>query len=783
MSEQHNADTIDIRSIFRKIASKWWWFVITISLSLAAGVAIIKTTPKAYKVQAVMMMGDKSRTAFGGNQEEFIKGSSFLRSSADLEDQVAVLTSRSNMERALRRLDFGVSYYETTNFLTTEKYEHPPFIVKLDTVAVQVVGIPVQISVDRGAATYRVQAKGKNVMLYNVGKEDLMEEYVAEYNVDKVVPIGEPFVDQNLSFTVEFPEDRVYSDRSTYFFQLTSLDDLVLGYRGKTSAEPLGKESNIVVLQVKGEVVAKERAFLNKLMETYIEGEKFKQEQKGLKTINFIEDQIGTVSDSLRRVESSIEQFRFSSGGVMDVSRSNEALSQEKSRLNDERSLVLRKRNYCSNVLTKIRSTSDLRNMPTPGLSGIDDAVLNNLVMEITKLAGDLAAANATTGARSNPALISMERRMKNLTATLEQTAESLVEQADISLAEIDRRISRINFQSGQLPREERTLVNYERKFKLSDNLYNYLMEKRAEAGIAIASNQVDKVVIDPARMEGKKAIAPDKKVILGGAFLLGLFLPLMVILIRDMVNDRIADPDELKRLTKIPVLALIPSSKKRRIIGDDLRSVLAEAFRTARINLQYLNPGSKRQVIGFTSSSSGEGKTFCAVNMATIMANAGRRTIVIDADLRRPNLARTMEMSEEGVGLSTWLIGECAVDAMIKKTDVPGLDIITSGPIPPNPLELMESPMLSDLVEKLRERYDRIIFDCSPLGLVSEYVVLMRHVDLTLYVVRQGYTKRGALRLINEMYAEKQMNNVDLLLNDVKIGQGYGEGYGYYTK
>lgn len=781
MSDHATADTIDLRVIFKKLISKWWWFVITIGLSVGAGVAYIKTTPKSYLVQSVMLMGDKSRNAFGGGQEEFIKGTSFLRSSADLEDKVAVLTSRTNVARALQRLNFGVSYHETTNFLTTEKFDYPPFFVKLDTVAIQVVGIPIQISVDRKAGTYRVQAKGSNVMLYNVGKQELMEEFIPIYEVDRVVKIGEPFVDQNLSFTIEFPADRVYKEQSKYFFKLNSLDDLVLSYRGRTIAAPLSKESNIVVLQVNGEVVSKERAYLNKLMETYIEGEKFKQEQKGLKTINFIEDQIGSVSDSLRRVESSIEQFRFSSGGVMDVARSNEALAQERSRLNDERSMIMRKRSYCSNVLAKVRSASDLRNMPTPGLSGIDDAVLNNLVMEITKLAADLAAANATTGARSNPALIPMERRMKNLTASLEQTAESLVEQADVNLAEIDRRISRINFQSGQLPREERQLVNYERKFKLSDNLYNYLMEKRAEAGIAIASNQVDKVIIDEARMEGRKAVAPDKKVILGGAFLFGLLLPIGIILIRDLVNDRISDLDELKRVSTIPVLARIPSSKRKRLLADDMRSVIAESFRTARINLQYLNPDSKRQVIGFTSSSSGEGKTFCAVNLATIMANAGRRTLIIDADMRRPSLAKTMDLSEEGPGLSTWLIGECALDAMVRKTDIPGLDAITAGPIPPNPLELMESHRLGELVELLRERYDRIIFDSSPLGLVSEYVILMRHVDLSLYVVRERHTHRKALRFINEMVREGKIGKVDLLLNDVK---GLAkDGYGYYAK
>jgi capsular exopolysaccharide synthesis family protein len=784
MNEVQANDTIDLRALFAKLMAKWWWFGITITLSLAAGVAYIKTTPKQYMVQAVMLMGDRSRSPYGGgggDNQEFIKGTSFLRSTADLEDQVAILTSRTNVTRALQRLDFGISYYETTNFRTEERFDYPPFYVTIDTMAVQVIGVPIEVQVNRERGTYRVTGRGKHVQLYNVGKQLVLDQSLPRWEVDQEVPIGQPFVGDHLSFRIEFPADREYKSNSSYFFYHNSLDELVLDYRSRLGAEPLSKESNIVVLTIKGEAVNKEKAFLNKLMATYIEHEKAKQEQKGLKTINFIEDQITNVSDSLRRVESSIEGFRATSGGVMDVSRTNENLFQERSKLNDERSQLLRRRNYCSAVLEKVRTSDDLRNMPAPSSSGIDDPVLNNLVIEITKLSADIAAANTTTGPKNNPALIAMQGRYKNLQASLTQTAESLVEQAEMALAEIGRRIAMIDNQARQLPREERRLVNYERQFKLSDNLYNYLMEKRAEAGIAIASNQVDKVVVDEAHMEGRKAVAPNKKLVLGGAFLFGLFLPIGIIVVRDFFNDRICDMDELGRVSPIPVLAAIPNSKRPRLKPDEMRSALAESFRTARINLQYLNPGSARQVIGITSSASGEGKTFCAVNFSTILAGSGKRTLLIDADMRRPNVANTLGMNGEGPGLSTWLIGEATLDGIIRPTDVAGLDVITAGPVPPNPLELMEGERLLELLQQVRGRYDHVVIDASPMGLVSEYVVLMRHVDVNLYVVRERHTRRKALRHVNELYREGKAGRMDLLLNDAK--SVVGDGYGYYVK
>lgn len=777
MSGQVN-DTIDVRAILRKILSKWWLFGITVSIALALGVAYIKTTAKLYQVKTVVMMSEKSRNTLGGGKDEFLKGSSLLSNTSDIEDQIVQLTSISNTTKALRRLEFGISYFERKNFLTSEKFEYPPFFVKLDTVAVQVYGTPIYVSVDREAGTYRVKAQAKHATLYNLQKQVEMEGFIPDYKVDVVTKIGEPFVAEGLSFSIEFPEDRVYGKGVEHHFTINSLDALVAEYRAKTVAVPISDESNIVEVSTVGEVVAKEKQFLNKLVETFIESELLRRQQKGRRTINFIEQQIGSVSDSLKQVQSNIQSIR-SSSTVFNVGQSADVILTDRSRLEDERSQWERKRLYCQQILQKLRANDDFRNVPAPQSSGIDDAVLNSTVLELTRLAADLAAENMNT-VRSNPKIVTMERRIRNLQSSLIATAEGLVEQANIAIADITKRLGGLSYQLGQLGRAEVDISSSQRDFELSGNLYNYLMEKKYEASIAVASDQVDKFVIDDARTVGGKPVKPSKKVVLGGALLFGLLFPLGLILIRDFFNDTITDLDQLKRLSPLPVLATIPASKRKRVMPDEPKSLLAESFRTARINLQYLNSSSERQVVGFTSSTSGEGKTFCAVNLATVMALSGKRTLILDADMRRPRLAETLGMTE-GNGLSTYLIGECGIDDMVRASDIKGLDVITAGPIPPNPLELVELPRMTQLFAQLRERYDHIVVDASPMGLVSEFVIIMRHVDLSLYVVRQGYTRRGALRLINDMVKDGKVERIDLLLNDVK--QGHGEGYGYYTK
>lgn len=208
-----------------------------------------------------------------------------------------------------------------------------------------------------------------------------------------------------------------------------------------------------------------------------------------------------------------------------------------------------------------------------------------------------------------------------------------------------------------------------------------------------------------------------------------------------------------------------------------DDRSALAEGFRTARINLQYLNPDLDRQVVGVTSSTSGEGKTFCSVNLATVMALGNKRTILLDADMRKPRVHERFGIPL-GDGLSTYLIGSAGLDQVIRKTDIPLLDVITAGPIPPNPLELFEHARMAEMLQQLRARYDQIVVDASPMGVVSEFKVLLHHLDLTLYVVRQGYTHRAMLKPINELYRTDKLKHIDLLFNGVKAGEDYGYVY-----
>lgn len=770
------SDIIDLRAVVKKLLHRWWWFGITCGLAGALGVAYLKVTPKTYLVEARMLMGEGDRSGFG-KKEDFLKGMSLVRGSSQLEDDIAIMTSRTNILKTLRRLDFSVTYYERSNFMTKERYDYPPFKVHLDSVAVQITGIPIFVSVDKQAGTYTVSAEGENVRLYNLQQQELMDEFLPSYRINQTARIGEPFVGDHLSFRIDFPEDRTYSTRSEYFFHIVSLEQQLMNYGSRLQVEVPDNKGHIVRLSMTGHAPNKEIAFINKLMETFIEGALYKQQQKGRKTISFIDDLIGSASDSLRRAEQRLEQERVGSG-TLDPLGNSSLLFQERSKLEDERGRIESRVMYCGSMLQRLRASDDIRNFPPP--TGFDEPALNSLIIDISRLNAEIDAESVNAGVRNSPAFIAKQRKRKNLLGQLEQLAESVLERSQSDLARTRARISEISYSLGQKPKAERIISQADRELDLRGGVYTYLMEKKAEAGIAIASDEVDKSIVDDARVVGSAAVGPSKKTVLGGAIFIGLLIPVLIILVRDFFNDRISSIEELKRATPLAVLAVIPASKRKRVLPNEPKSLLAESFRTARINLQYLNANVPRQVIGFTSGTSGEGKTFCAVNLATVLALSGKKVLLLDADMRRPNVVKAMDLPD-GPGLSTWLIGEATVGDIVKPSDVPGLDVIGAGPIPPNPGELAESQRMGELLTLMRGQYDHIIIDASPIGLVSEFVVLMGHLDVTLYVVRERLTRRSALRAINELTALGKLGRVDILFNDMKADKA--DGYGYYTK
>jgi len=338
------------------------------------------------------------------------------------------------------------------------------------------------------------------------------------------------------------------------------------------------------------------------------------------------------------------------------------------------------------------------------------------------------------------------------------------------------------------IPAKKRESLEIERQQSIKEKLFLYLLQKREELAITKASTSGNATAIDPAYSWGP--VSPNTTNIYRMAFILGLAFPLGIIYLRDLLNDKIITRADISKGTHAPVIGEVAhhtNMLRQLVVGMKDRSILAEQFRIIRTNLQYLltNAPSKNPVFLVTSSIAGEGKTFCSMNLAAVWAVAGKKTVILELDLRKPKVSKALNLQRD-IGITNYILGSTRKEELPQPLEgVPNLYVIGAGPIPPNPSEMIMDSKMDELFTYLRANFDTIIIDSAPIGLVSDSKILARFADASLYVVRQRYTVKKQLALVDELYSDKILPNMGLIVNDVKIGgansyYGYGYGYGY---
>jgi capsular exopolysaccharide synthesis family protein len=769
---------INIKAIILKLLSKWYYFLIAMFIVIPLAYAYLKFTPKQYQVRASLLL--KSEEGNAMSSDKFLKGMDLFTPKTELEDEIGILKSYSMIEKAMRQLDFGIEYYTKKNFVTSERYEDSPFIVEVDSVVDQMIYLPIYIE-RLTPTTFRVKASGKKVSTYNI-YTDRVESEIAEVELNQEGSTEEPFVTKNLSFRIKFNDQYIPDKDTQMFFVISTLGSMVEDYQAKLTIEPIALESNIVELAVKGRVVDKEVKFLNKLLDVYLASELYKKNQLGLRTIQFIDSQLSGVSDTLRQVEGNLETFR-ARNNILDITSTATNLTANLDKIEEEKAKLEVKLKYYTFLANSLKDEGKISEIVVPSALGLEDPLLNNLLLELSKLYQERTGYNYNAK-ENNPLIEIVDLKIRNARKTITENVSNMIEVTSIALTDVSNRVFKIQKNLDQLPRNERELVKIQRSFEFNDNVYNYLLEKRAEAGIAIASNTVQKTIVDLPYQVGNGHVSPNSKIIYGIALFLGLASTVAFIIVKDFLNDNIVTHEDVERTTKIPFIGTITHGSKREqgTIIAHARSPIGESFRSLRVNLQYLTLGKNANVIGITSSRESEGKTFCSVNLAAAMAHSGKRTILIDTDMRRPKVASYFQLKNKK-GLSNFLIGDSSIKDIISVTDNKGFDVIGSGPIPPNPIDLIGHPRMEELINTLKQTYSTIILDSPPLGYVSEYIILMKYTDANIYVVRSDYTHRNSLAKINKLYERKKISNVSILLNDVKTSKRTGYGYGYEYK
>jgi capsular exopolysaccharide synthesis family protein len=422
-----------------------------------------------------------------------------------------------------------------------------------------------------------------------------------------------------------------------------------------------------------------------------------------------------------------------------------------------------------------IKRNKDVTDIVAPSSVGIQDASLNNLLIQLSALNERKITIDFSSN-KGNPILHVIEKKIQATKAALLENINNLVASNKIALQETSRRVNEIKQIVKRLPENERNLVNINRGFNFNDNIYNYLLQKRAEAGIALASNLPDKSVIDVPRQIGKGPVGPNRMFIFLVAFIVGFITPAGIIFIKDFFQTKIENDQQIEYLTDIPLLERIAQIKERE--KDNLyvgQSYLANTFRYIRRHIDILQLSRDVKAVGITSATSGEGKTFCALYLAQSFANAGRKTLLVDADLYQPNLERYFKVVTQP-GLSDYL--KNGNDQIIQNTDIENLDIVTSGSPTMNPSDLLNQEHLNTLLSQWRKQYDMVIFDTPPVGLIPDYFAFSNHIDYTLLVVRHQFSEKEDLKRLNKLIKENfiQAGIVYNGSEDFKYFKGYAQ-------
>jgi len=467
----------------------------------------------------------------------------------------------------------------------------------------------------------------------------------------------------------------------------------------------------------------------------------------------------------------------------MDLSAQGQSIIGQITLLENERARLDLEANYYDYLFDYLSKNSTTEVPIVPITMGISDPGLTRLVNELAEVQTQLSTRGA---GEMNPLQRNLEQRVRTTKDALRETLNGLKRANSLARSENQSQLNRANSQASALPATERQLLGMERKFKLNDELYTFLLEIRAEQQMQKASNKADSEIIDPADARFSTLVSPIPiKVYLMG-LAAGIGIAALFVFLRFVFNKTLKE-DEIRTITKIPIVGNIQHNiaKINNIVISQPDSMIAESFRILRSRLQFFIKEAKSPVIMVTSTMPGEGKTFTSINIASVYSLLGKRTVLVGFDLRKPRIYEDFNLSNER-GVSTWLIGKDKLQDIIQPTAFDNLSIIAAGPIPPNPSELTALEKTEELIKQLKGSFDYIVIDTSPIGIVSDTTHLASMADTTLLVIRPGTTLRDMLENTLNEINENGLHGVCIVLNDLKSDSkhyGYGEKYGYTKK
>ena len=758
---------VDIRAWIIRILKNWYWFVLSCAVFGAIGLYTYFSTTKKYVVDASIMLrsDDEALPKF-----ELVTSMMGMGGTKSTEDEVELLTSRDILGPVVKELDLQTEY---------RKYDALKWVGQYPSHDLTVVYPPVYLdTVTRGVNIDVKVRKNDYVVKVKYGRWTRSRHKVNDLTTPFETCIG------MLSFAINNPEEVEVGDQ--YHMHTLPMLPLIGSYKKNIIAAPVRKESNIITISTTTDMPTRGRDFIRKQIEYYNMDAVLDKNIMASNTAAFIEERLRLIEQELAVAEKDVAQYKQRYDIVNLESEAILAL-QEGAEYKKQVAEIETQLNLVGYIAEYVSDETKKNNL-IPANIGVEDIALISLISEYNQLMLDRMRVRRTAS-DSNPVLNQMESQLTAMRENIITTISSLTSTLTIAKQDIERRQGTINTQRNNLPNQEQEFIEVMRNKVLKEELYLFLYKQREENALTLASTVTPAKVVNTPQMN-PTPVAPRLSIIGLFCLILGVMLPLAVMIMYDIMNNRISDEArELERRLKIPLGgSLVKNHHGGHIaVREGENSVSAELFRTLRTNLRFMQPKDvKCPVLLVTSSVNGEGKSYVATNLAISLTLLGKRVALVGLDIRKPMLSTYMNLPSQGCLTSYVAEDAYTMEDLIVPSGITNLDVLPSGVVPPNPSELLQSEKLDQLFVELRQNYDYVIVDSAPVALVGDSYLLHRLVDMTIFVTRANYTAYDLIDFINQTHMQQRLPKMVAVLNGVdakKIGYGYGYGYGSAVK
>lgn len=777
-----NAQEVNLRLFIQKVFQHKWIFVVSVGLCLSLTFLYIKMATPIYEASSSLLIDASGSNRVLGDSKYVDGGVSLIEMEKNLYNEIGIIKSHSLVLQTVEDLGFDISYYTGNWYKQKEAYGYFPFVVELSKTEAQLYNVPFKVKIlsdDR----YRLSIETSEFTVSNPvnGSSRIITR---DFRFSEEFAFGEAVAHDYFSFVLNRPvydfSDEDFED-DELSFRIHDLDGVAANYVSKLAVGNIDIQASIFKLSSSGAVVDKEVDFLNKLTENYVQNKLVSRTRIASTKEAFIRNQLRVVSDSLTRVESKLEAFKKDKRALnLSVTASN-ALGQS-SNLQVEKAKIELNIQYFNSLIQNVEENRNSEEFVMPTAVGIDDPLISENILELKRLYGERSRKKFYVTS-SNQEMSILNKQISQSTDLLLNNLRNAVKSSEFSLGRVNSQLANYNGVISSLPTRENQLLTIERQSTLYENLFNYLSQELAKTGIAASESTSDTRVLDEARMVGSGPVSPQKKLLMLLGLLIGIMIPLAWIVLFSP-KDGIENVSQIMAHSNIPVIANIVhhDMKAKKTKANDVSLwKLKESFRDLCTNLRFVS--SREQcVIGITSIMPEEGKTYNAINLGITFAEAGKKTLIIDADLRNPSLVNRVSKIE-GKGLSNYLQGDISsVSSIIyphEKLD--NLKFIPTSLAEGNVHEMLSGPKLKSLIEELKKKFDYIILDTPAAGLVSDFRLLSEVIDVNLFVVRRNVARIKFLNDLEDLQIDNRKKSF-IIFNDVPKKDhkyGYEDKYG----